>query len=33
MRKDRLAHYRKMLVEKHRQLVEEVGKRDRKSVV
>ena len=26
MRKDRLAHYRKMLVEKHRQLVEEVGK-------
>jgi len=26
MRKDRLAHYRKKLVEKHRQLVEEVGK-------
>jgi DnaK suppressor protein len=26
MRKDRLAHYRKVLVEKHRQLVEEVGK-------
>lgn len=26
MRKDRLAYYRKKLVEKHRQLVEEVGK-------
>jgi DnaK suppressor protein len=26
MRKERLAHYRKVLVEKHRQLVEEVGK-------
>lgn len=26
MRKDRLVHYRKKLVEKHRQLLEEVGK-------
>ena len=26
MRKERLAHYRKLLVEKHRQLVEAVGK-------